>query len=703
MAYVYKFIPRSFFGLPQETIVNIAEATQSIFKSVADPTDHYCRIIIHNSRYNLDPVIQRLTTQRARSGKTWMMQGLTSLINSFRKNAQENLFQTYVYLVLYDRKLEDANDFARLFSTQTGMYQIGTPHDAQGLPKIVETVARVTDRYLFTPPSQYWRGLYITDLLGVHNVFQPIFNLLNQPFELMVAFDIRSFALSHLDQTLNITFNRALAEGYKNTSPLTRPKVERRIQILNDVKNLIATKQEGLHEIKGAIAFSAPTLEDLSDNEAKIQAAVNGYYTVGIPRGMQAHVMRMFTTDHPANIPTPGDIKKSVVSSNIAFSNVVGNGFPEPGGSDGIWYGNSYLNGHPILYNGFGENKNDANHTIVLGSTGSGKTVLLQTLAYRSLLEGQQVIVLEPRGHFRRLQSVVEGDSVYNDMAFQEGYSINLFDVVYRDLNDQISHVVNALSLLLQKEFNEVELAVIRNEATNLYQSFDSIILEHLVNGLRQEKWTNHLNYAVRDAAANIADLIDISILNTELDKIFNRKTRGINLNLDSIDLAVFDFERVSTEYRALLYYLVLANIHNYCVEHKNERNRIVIVDEYYLMSQIPALAESLSLFFKTFRTYGVGCWVAEQDWYTLTGFEGQQNKHGEYLVSNASNVIALYHNTLRDAQALKAIIPELNDDLLSYITGARRPGTGICKLKQKIMPFHLQLTEQEQNLFLGS
>ena len=129
----------------------------------------------------------------------------------------------------------------------------------------------------------------------------------------------------------------------------------------------------------------------------------------------------------------------------------------------------------------------------------------------------------------------------------------------------------------------------------------------------------------------------------------------------------------------------------------------MIIVDEYYLMSQIPQLAESLALFFKTFRTYGVAVWVAEQDWYTLTGFEGQKNKHGEYLISNAANVIALYHNTLKDAQALGAIIPELSDQLLGYITGSRRPGTGIIKLKETILPFRLELTEQEKRLFVGS
>lgn len=705
MAYIYRFIPKSYFGLSQESIFNIVSQTQAMFRSVADSSNHYCRIVIHNSPYTLDSYIKALTIQRARCGdKKWMTAGLTSMINSLRFQADKNLFQPYVYLVLFDKRLEDANEFATLFEAQTGMTMVQTPTSGAGLPQIVETVARITDKYIFTPPNRYWKTIYITGFEGEHDVFKPVFELVRQPFELMVSFDIMSYANANLGQKLDITMNQTLAEYYRNTYPASRQGIEERLEALRQVRELVAAKQESLHELTGAIAFSAPTLEKLQERQGSINAATTGFYKLAIPRGMQAQALRRFTTDHPTTCPQPGEIKKTVISSNLAIANVVGNGFPEPGGNDGIWYGNSYLNGHPILYDGFGPNRNDANHTIILGATGSGKTVALQTWAYRSLLAGMQVIVMEPRGHFRRLHSLLPDESAYNDMGFASKYSINIFDPVYRDLNDQVGHVITALSLLLKKEFDETENAVLRNEITSLYRNYDSIILENLVYALRQEKWANHQNPQVREAAANIADLIDISIINTEIDKVFNRNTSGIDLNLDTVSLSIFDFEKVSADYQGLLYFLILANIHSYFVGKRHRsRNAIIIVDEYYLMSQIPQLAESLALFFKTFRTYGVAVWVAEQDWYTLTGFEGQRNKHGEYLVSNAANVVALYHNTLKDARALANIIPELNEDLLSYITGTKRAGTGVLKLKEKMMPFRLELTEQERNLFIGS
>lgn len=704
MAYVYKFIPKSFFGVPDEGVMSFARQTLDMWKSVADVNDHHARIIIHNSRYSLDSYVQSLNIAKAHSGDTnWKIQGLVSLINVLKQKAQEYLFQPYVYLVLFDKKVEDANEAALLFQSQTGMLMIGNPQTGATLPRIIPNVAMNRENHIFVPPNKYWKFQYITDFVGEHDLYHPMYGLVMNRFETVISFDIRSYSTARLGNMLDLKNNQLRAAMNGNGNVLSREKLERRFQTLQMIRGAINSRSESLHEITGAIGFAADTMEQMKDHQNAVSSTVNGYYTLAAPPGVQKDILEMFTTKQPWGINYPGNIKRNVTTGAIAMGNMVGNGFPEPGGSEGIWYGNSLLNGHPILYDGFGAGKNEANHSIIVGMTGSGKTVFLQTMAYRHLLNDVQVIVLEPKGHFRRIHSAVD-DSAYNDMDFAKQYSLNIFDWVYEDLNDQVGHVINALSLLLRKAFNEAELAVLRSEITNLYKKHDVILLSNVVYGLKSKKWQDHENEIFRNAASNLADIITISILDTDLNSVFNRQTRRLNLNLDNVSLAVYDFEKVSSEYKGLLYYLILANIHNYCIQHKRQRNRIIIVDEYYLMSQIPALAESLSLFFKTFRTYGVAVWVAEQDWFTLTGVGSEGNKHGQYLISNASNIVVLHHSSQKNARDLQVFFPELSDELLSYVTGQPViPGRGIVKLKDRIMPFQLELTPSEQKLFVGS
>lgn len=702
--HVYKFLPDQYFGKREESLQSLAATTASFWRSAGDLQEVYLRIIIHNSHYSLEQYVQRLSLLRAKSGSNvWQMRGLTSLVNSLQRFGKESLYQPYVYLMVFLNERDLSDQIAHSFARQTGMLMLGGPDDGVVAPSVVGRTAFERLNEIFLPPDEYWRFLYITNFEGDHSLFSPVFSMISGAgFEMMMAFDVRSYSNSSLLQRLDFITNQSLADVYRSqNNPLQYQKVKRRSDLLTEARSLLLARQESLHEITGAIAFQGGTLAQLNERQNHIFSSSSGYYQVVHLPGTQGLAASLFSNRHPKEIQYPGVFKRNVFSSNLAGANIVGNGFPRPGGNRGIWYGNSYLNGHPIVYDGFGEQGNDANHTVILGSTGSGKTVWLQTMAYRHLLEDMQVIVLEPRGHFRRLCKVV-GDSVYNDMGFEKGYSINIFDRIYDDLENQASLIINALSMLLKRDFDSVETSILQNSIAYLYRNYDFLFLENLANDLRHPRWAeNGIDF--QSAATRIANLIEVAVLDTSLASIFNRPTSGINLNLNEKRLLVFDFERVSPAYQGLLYYLILANINRFCVKQKNRRNRIIIVDEYYLMSQIPQLAESLALFFKTFRTYGVAVWVAEQDWYTLTGFEGQRNKHGEYLISNAANLIALYHNSLRDAQALSSIIPELNDQLLSYITGTKRSGTGLAKLKEYIVPFHLELSDVEKNMFLGS
>ena len=138
MAYIYQYEPHSFFGLRDDEIMGLIQSTHNLWKSTADLNDHYARLIIHNSRYKLDEYVQTLILRKARSGdKKWMARGLNSQIETLQKKSQQNLFQPYVYLVLFEKDTERSNEFANMFAINTGMTMVGAPSTGTTLPQII--------------------------------------------------------------------------------------------------------------------------------------------------------------------------------------------------------------------------------------------------------------------------------------------------------------------------------------------------------------------------------------------------------------------------------------------------------------------------------------------------------------------------------------------------------------------------------------
>jgi len=73
-------------------------------------------------------------------------------------------------------------------------------------------------------------------------------------------------------------------------------------------------------------------------------------------------------------------------------------------------------------------------------------------------------------------------------------------------------------------------------------------------------------------------------------------------------------------------------------------RRRIVAIDEFGWLAQEPILAETVSMWIKTFRTFGCGVWVAEQDLVRLSGGAATGDLSGHSIIGNSVFELFFHH-----------------------------------------------------------
>ncbi|MCP4516517.1 MAG: hypothetical protein GY824_14970, partial [Delftia sp.] len=122
-------------------------------------------------------------------------------------------------------------------------------------------------------------------------------------------------------------------------------------------------------------------------------------------------------------------------------------------------------------------------------------------------------------------------------------------------------------------------------------------------------------------------------------------------------------------------------------------------------------LAEAIAMMFKTFRTAGVGVWVAEQNLLTLLGLGGQGGQgsgkldvvSGRYVMENARFYVILAQQP-EGVGAVRSHFPQVTESHLLTLQGVRAArGRGIVVLPDGVYTLNIRATPVELELLGGS
>jgi hypothetical protein len=207
-----------------------------------------------------------------------------------------------------------------------------------------------------------------------------------------------------------------------------------------------------------------------------------------------------------------------------------------------------------------------------------------------------------------------------------------------------------------------------------------------------------------RLGATHLASDLEMNYVGGTLGQVYNRAT-----NTDvalAADVVTYDFKDIPASSRTLIYTLVLGRIQRIVRATGRSRRRVVAVDEFGWMAQEPILAEVIAMWIKTFRTFGCGIWLAEQDLIRLTGGAGSGDLSGHSIVGNSVFQL-LFHHEPSAAAVVAETFPNVAPyrDLLETFPRPQDSGLAeaILRLPDGAYHTYMLLAESEQAALLGS
>ena len=230
---------------------------------------------------------------------------------------------------------------------------------------------------------------------------------------------------------------------------------------------------------------------------------------------------------------------------------------------------------------------NDVGHAVVLGSTGSGKSFLLNFLITQLQQYDPRVVVLDLGHSYRKLTTLLQGAYVELGVRRQP-VTINPFDIE-SPTSDQI-HFLHAFSRVLIEGDDEYRLS--NSEDREIYEAIENLfVLERAQRrlftlaslvpraiGARLHKWVEGGRYA----------------------NVFDNPTDTLSVDR----LQVFDFEAMRS-YPAVLEPLLFYVLHRVsaAVESDDEPGlKVCVVDEAWRLIQHPAIRSYVQEALKTWR-----------------------------------------------------------------------------------------------------
>jgi len=306
-----------------------------------------------------------------------------------------------------------------------------------------------------------------------------------------------------------------------------------------------------------------------------------------------------------------------------------------------ILYGINTHTGWLVIFDRFNSKLPNMN-SVVLATSGAGKSFTVKLEALRYLINGIDVIVIDPENEYKWLCEQVGG--TYINVATSSQQHINPFDLPpqiedidygkWDLLRSQIMNLIGLISLLIGWLSSEEE-ALLDKALQNTYSlkgfSFDAEtygdkqppLMEDLLNVLEG-----------MDGGDNVALRLSKFVTWT-FGKLFNNYT-NVDINNNMTVFSIRDLEEVL---KTPAMFNVLNFIWTKVRSHK--KKRMLICDEAWILLQHETSANFLFGLVKRARKYGLGVTTISQD---IEDFV--KSKYGKPIISNSGLQLLLKQST---------------------------------------------------------
>jgi conjugal transfer ATP-binding protein TraC len=303
----------------------------------------------------------------------------------------------------------------------------------------------------------------------------------------------------------------------------------------------------------------------------------------------------------------------------------------------GVMYGINMHNKSLIIFDRFElENAN----SVIFAKAGAGKSYFVKLEALRSLMLGSDIIIIDPEREFERLCNSVNG--AYITFSQDQGSKINPFELSGLGSEDEDELRMKILAL---HGFFKVMFGGVTNVESSILDR--ALILTYRERGITTDPDTQKGKEPplLEDLYKILQGMPDPEArgLSSRLEKfvigsgagVFNEKS---NVSITN-PFTVFSLRDLQEELRPMAMYLMLDFI--WTKIKKDQRKRLLIVDEAWLMMQNEDSAKFIYSIAKRARKYHLGLTTVTQD---VEDF--MKSDYGKAIITNSSIQVLLKQST---------------------------------------------------------
>ena len=393
---------------------------------------------------------------------------------------------------------------------------------------------------------------------------------------------------------------------------------------------------------------------------------------------------------------------------------------------NGILFGINQQNNSLCIIDLFNTEKYKNANVSILGTSGAGKTFLLQLMALRMRMRDIQTFIIAPlKGHeFKRACNSIGGS--YVKISPGSVNSINILEIrpqdktneILLDYNDEDYDFKSSDSILAKKleslraffsliipDMSYEEKQLVDNGLSETYKRKG---ITHDNNSLLDPKADQSGKIPVYKKMPILGDLLKVlkEMADDRTRRVelileryvngsaasFNRQT---NVNLDN-KYVVIDISEFSEELQPVGMFVALDYIYDKVKEDRTKKKAVFIDEAWKLIgAKSNALAANFVLeIFKIIRGYGGSAICATQDINDFFALDG--GKFGKGIISNSKTKIILQLES-QEAETVRDIF-ELSDREMTDIIRFER-GTGLVITNTNNVPIKVVASEKEKDL----
>ncbi|MFA5777426.1 MAG: DUF87 domain-containing protein [Parcubacteria group bacterium] len=298
--------------------------------------------------------------------------------------------------------------------------------------------------------------------------------------------------------------------------------------------------------------------------------------------------------------------------------------------NDGILYGMNRHNNSLILFDRF---KMENANMVVFAKSGAGKSYAIKLEAFRSMMIGTNVIIVDPENEYKYLCETVGGTFIR--ISLNSDSRLNPFDLpkIKEDedpediIRNNIASLIGLLHIMLGSVTPE-EDSILDRAIRETYSLRDITAQSNFQN------FTPNSFPTMSDLYEVLSNMEGADSLSVRLEKYTEGIFSGFlnhptNVRIDN-QMVVFNIRDLEDELRPIAMFVVLQFIWNEM--RSNMKKRLVIVDEAWVMMKHDDAASFLFGIAKRCRKYFTGLTTITQD---IADF--MSSRYGKPIVTNSS------------------------------------------------------------------